>query len=265
MSFSFEPIGTARSCFPEKFGIPRQPGLVGEAQAVIELASDPRFAETVRDLDAFSHCWVLFVFHDALKEGWNPTVRPPRLGGSRRVGVFASRSPHRPNPIGLSAVRIERIEPARKGRGPRVHVSGVDWLDGTPILDLKPYLPYSDSRPRATTGWLPSAPPRTRQVTFTLAARARLRTLERSGYPKLKKLITGLLRQDPRPAHQNDEIDRIYKMRLLDLDLHWTALAQGTMRVETISGPSPGPGEIASGAARPGADPKRSGRRKRQS
>lgn len=267
MSFSFEPVGIVRSCFPEKFGIPRQPGLVREARAVVELDSRAAFAETVRGLETFSHCWVIFAFHDSLDEGWNPTVRPPRLGGSRRVGVFASRSPHRPNPIGISAVRIERIEPARKGRGPRVHVSGVDLLDGTPVLDLKPYLPYSDSFPRATAGWLPPTPARRRRkVTFSPSARAGLRVLESSGYPELRNLIAGLLSQDPRPAHQKDEFGRVYKMRLLDLDVHWRSLAQGATRVESVNrpGPSPGPGETASGAARPGADSKRSGRRKRE-
>ncbi len=136
------PIGVVHSCYTEKFGIPRQPGLVDKARATIELFSPYNRAEMVRKLESFSHIWVHFLFHDAVAEGWRPTVRPPGLGGQKRVGVFASRSPHRPNHLGISAVKLIGIK--RVGQRLLLEVGGGDFLHGSPVFDLKPYIPYSD-------------------------------------------------------------------------------------------------------------------------
>ena len=162
--FSFEPVGVIHSCFKEKFGIPRQPGLAPDARAVLELLPPYNRAEAVRGLEGFSHVWLSFIFHACLGEPWKPTVRPPRLGGNRRLGVFATRSTHRPNPIGLSAVELEKIE-AAPGRV-LLHLKGVDLLDGTPVLDIKPYLPYSDNIPGALGGFAPEMPAAPFEVSF---------------------------------------------------------------------------------------------------
>ena len=171
--FTFAPIGVIHSCFKEKFGIPRQPGLVPAARAVLELLPPYNRAEAVRGLEGFSHIWVSFVFHACLDAPWKPTVRPPRLGGNRRLGVFATRSTHRPNPIGLSAVELERIE-----TGPGrvlLHLKGADLMDGTPVLDIKPYLPYSDVIPGATGGFAAEAPARSVRGEFQPARAGSLR------------------------------------------------------------------------------------------
>ena len=145
--FQFAPIGVIHSCFGEKFGIPRQPGLVPAARATLELLPPYNQPAAVRELAGFSHLWLIFVFHGIPWGQWQPTVRPPRLGGNRRLGVFASRSPFRPNPIGLSAVRLLRRE------GCVLHVADVDMLDDTPLLDIKPYVPEFDAHPSAKAGW----------------------------------------------------------------------------------------------------------------
>ena len=218
--FRFDAIGVVHSCFKQKFGIPRQPGLV-DVPAVIELHPDYSREEAVRGLEDFSHIWVLFVFHQALREDWKPTVRPPRLGGNERVGVFASRSMFRPNPIGLSVVALDSIECA--STSVRLHIRGGDLLDGTPVLDLKPYLPYADAVPGARGGYAPQ-PPETRwEVCFSPGAEARLEA-SRAKRPDLRRLITDLLRYDPRPAYQDAAVgrQREFAMRLYDFDLKWS-------------------------------------------
>jgi len=214
----FAPIGVVRSCFGEKFGIPRQPGLIPEAEAVVELFPPYDRAEAVEGLDGFSHVWLVFVFHGIPGPSRGLRVRPPRLGGNRRLGVFASRSMFRPNPIGLSAVRLERVE-IRAGRA-RLWVSGVDLLDGTPILDIKPYLPYADSIPEARAGYAPAAPQSVLAVTFSQQAAAVLGA--RQDGEKLRRLIEAVLGLDPRPAYRAGEAKRrVYGMRLCDLDVRW--------------------------------------------
>jgi tRNA-Thr(GGU) m(6)t(6)A37 methyltransferase TsaA len=202
------PIGTIRSCFQERFGIPRQPRLAPDARAV--LAVDPPFRAALRGLEGFSHVWIIFVFH---KSGRALSVRPPRLGGRRSVGTFATRSPHRPNPIGISAVRLESVDP----RAGTLALSGVDLLDGTPVLDVKPYLPYADSIPRAALGWAAEKQRRLR-VRFSARARSNCR---RSGHPRLASLIRQMLRLDPRPAFQR-RTSADYAARVLDVDVRWT-------------------------------------------
>jgi len=205
------------SCFREKFGIPRQPGLVSEARATLELLPPYNSPEAVRGLEGFSHLWLIFVFHGIPVGQWQPMVRPPRLGGNQRLGVFATRSPFRPNPIGLSVVQLERVE-IHQGRV-MLHLAGVDLLDGTPVLDIKPYVPYADRIPDATGGFAAEAPETAFVVEFSPSATAFC-----AAWPEgdLRALITQILRQDPRPAYERENTaPRRYGMKLYDFDLRW--------------------------------------------
>lgn len=225
-SFEFKPIGALQTCFKEKFGIPRQPGLVTGAEGVIKLNDDPFLKQAVRELEGFSHLWVVFVFHEHDAKAWKPSIRPPRLGGARKVGVLASRSPHRPNPIGLSAVRLVRIDPTAPG-GVEIHVAGVDVLDGTPVLDIKPYLPYADSIPEAKAGWA-EEPIRRHEVRFTPMAIAAIEA-RLEARPNLREMIVEMLSLDPRPAFQQRRMPADlaeaqgtrYGFRLFDYDVKW--------------------------------------------
>ncbi len=216
MNFTFEPIGFIHSPFKEKFGIPRQPGLVPEARARLELVPPYNRPEAVAELEGCSHVWIQFVFHQVLHEPWRPKVRPPRLGGNRRVGVFASRSPFRPNPIGLSVVALERV--VVDGDSVVLELSGVDLLDATPVLDIKPYIAYVDSIPDAASGFAPSAPDLRLEVGFSELAEGQLEAREDGA--DLRPLITRLLGLDPRPAYAAED-GRIYGFRLYDFDLRW--------------------------------------------
>ncbi len=216
MSFTFEPIGFIRSPFKEKFGIPRQPGLVPEIRASLELVPPYNKPEAVAELEGYSHLWIQFVFHQILREQWRPKVRPPRLGGNQRVGVFASRSPFRPNPIGLSVVALEQI--VVQGDRVILELSGVDLLDATPVLDIKPYVPYVDSIPDAASGFAPTAPTMPLGVEFSPQAQTQLQG--RADGKELRVLITRLLELDPRPAYAAED-GRVYGFRLYDFDLRW--------------------------------------------
>lgn len=219
MNYSFDPIGIIHSPFREKFGIPRQPLLVPEARATLELLAPYDRLEALNGLEGFSHVWLTFVFHQALREQWQPTVRPPRLGGNRRIGVFASRSPFRPNPIGLSVVGLEGIGVV-EGRA-ELQLYGVDLLDGTPVLDIKPYIPYVDSVPEAKAGYAVDAPPACMTVRFSEQAEGQLK--QRPDADGLRQLIAGLLKTDPRPAYVGKgQPDRVYGIRLYDFDLKWS-------------------------------------------
>lgn len=225
MSFSMQNIGLIHSCFREKFGIPRQSGLVAEAHAELEILSPWDRDEAFSGLQAFSHIWVIFVFHQCLRQTWKSTVRPPRLGGNRRVGVFASRATFRPNPIGLSVVKFDGM--TRRQGHMYLQISGVDLLDGTPVLDIKPYLPYADSLPLALSGYAPEAPQPFGSLLFSAEAEAQCRHYAQGyagGYSQLRALIVKLLQLDPRPAyhaHTKTEAGEMYAMRLLDFDLKW--------------------------------------------
>lgn len=224
MKFDFQPVGIIHSCFPEKFGIPRQPGLVKEAHATLELLPPYDRSEALEGLEAFSHLWLIFVFHASLKEAWKPTVRPPRLGGNKRVGVFASRSMFRPNPIGLSVVELERLDAS--ARPPCLYLKGVDLLDGTPILDIKPYLPYVDAISSARGGYAVGSPEPRLQVSFTPQAASECARYQ-AAYPQLQTLITQLLALDPRPAYYGADVRGTeFGMRLLDFEVKWRAKGQ---------------------------------------
>ena len=214
MSYSVSPIGFVRSCFKEKFAIPRQPQLAPAARGVLELISPFDQAHALEGLEQVSHVWLLFLFHHALETEPRLRVRPPRLGGNRMVGVFATRSTHRPNGIGQSVVRLERIEPGR------LHLSGIDLLDGTPVLDIKPYVPYADAIADAHNDLASDAPALiTVSWTDESLQQARSEGL-RLGEP-LQALIEQCLAQDPRPAYQTPAPERRYGTRLWDVDVRW--------------------------------------------
>ncbi|MGM0615591.1 MAG: tRNA (N6-threonylcarbamoyladenosine(37)-N6)-methyltransferase TrmO [Pseudomonadota bacterium] len=212
--FSLSPIGTISSDYPDKFGVPRQPGLVTAASATLTLT--PPFDDPlcVRGLEEFSHIWVSFIFHQN-PERWAPMVRPPRLGGNKKVGVFASRSPNRPNRLGLSLVALERID-TRKGV--RLHLKGADLVDGTPVIDIKPYLPWADNDLNARAGFAPASPDLL-EVTFSAAAESALNA--RDDGQELRELIYQVLSQDPRPAYHANDSGRIYGLPLRNLDVRF--------------------------------------------
>lgn len=197
-----EIIATIRSDFPTKFGIPRQSGLVEELRATVVFEPEYRSPDALRGLEDFSHLWLIWQFSEAVRDKWSPTVRPPRLGGNARMGVFATRSPFRPNPIGLSCVRLEGIR-REPELGHVLEVSGADLMDGTPILDIKPYLPYADCHPEALGGFAPTGG-------AELEVDCPPALLERLPEDKARALL-GVLSRDPRPSYQHDP-DRVYGM-----------------------------------------------------
>ena len=212
-SHTLRVIARIHSDFQEKFGIPRQSGLVEELQARVVFEPPYRNPDALRGLEEFSHIWLIWQFSRAAREGFSPTVRPPRLGGNQRLGVFATRSPFRPNPIGLSLVRLVEIGQDREA-GPVLLVAGADLLDGTPIYDIKPYLPYADCRLEAAGGFTDRTP---RQV-LEVACPPEL--LERVP-PEKRAALLGVLAQDPRPSYQEDP-ERVYGMAFAGLNVKFT-------------------------------------------
>ena len=211
-----EVIARIRNDFPTKFGLPRQSGLAPALRAKIVFEPAYRMPEALRGLDGFSHIWLIWGFSES--EGWQPTVRPPRLGGNVRMGVFATRSPFRPNPIGLSVVRLERIE-ADGRNGQVLLVSGADLMDGTPIYDIKPYLPGVDAHPEATDGFTGSHARTLLAVSFAAELSERMAAAGLS-----ERQVTALrevLAQDPRPAYHDDPT-RVYGLSYAGLDIHFT-------------------------------------------
>ena len=217
-TYSFIPIGFIRSPCKEKFGVPRQSGLVPQLTAQIEIVPPYDREEAFSQLTDFTHIWVISVFHQAMRDAWQPTVRPPRLGGNKRVGVFATRAPYRPNPLGLSVFPLQRI---RRDNGKlQLHISGCDLVDGTPVLDIKPYLPYTDSIADAHGGFTEQTPRLTLCVTFTSQATQQCQALS-SKYPELCAMLEAILAQDPRPAYQESNTGNSYGMRLYDLNVRF--------------------------------------------
>jgi len=216
--FNFNSIGTIHSCYKEKFGIPRQPALVA-SPAKIEIDEAYSNDEAFRDLETFSHIWVIFVFHGVETKNWKATVRPPRLGGNQRTGVFASRSMFRPNPVGLSVVELKSVE--RKGNKIILNITGGDFLDLTPVLDIKPYIPYADSIPAAKGGYADEKPESKLTVIFSREAEREIENVKNK-YPQLKNIITEILQLDPRPAYQKEKkIKNDYAIKLYEFDLKW--------------------------------------------
>ena len=219
-----KPIAYIRSDFPAKFGIPRQAGLVAELKAQVVFEPEFRNPEALRGIDGFSHLWLIWEFSQNRREGWSPTVRPPRLGGNVRMGVFATRSPFRPNPIGLSCVQLDRVE-WDGPQGPVLRVLGADLMDGTPIYDIKPYVPYADCWPEATQGFAP--PDTSRRVEVEIPEELLNRV------PKTHRAaLQGVLAQDPRPAYQRDP-ERIYGFGFAGLEVRFS-VQDGVLRVEEV-------------------------------
>ncbi len=214
--FEFQPIGYLRTAFVEKFGVPRQSMMLSEARGILKLDGDPKLTIATHRLHEFSHLWIVFVFHKSIGLQWRPYIDPPTLEQLPEVGTLASRSPHRPNPIGLSTVKIEKVDYAAPG-GVEIEVSGVDILDGTPVLDIKPYLPYADRLEDASAGWTE------REI--------QRYPVQFSAQPpvELKPLIEQMLALDPRPASQRrlhpmqdrSSEGRRFAFRLQDIDVHW--------------------------------------------
>ncbi|SDS77235.1 tRNA-Thr(GGU) m(6)t(6)A37 methyltransferase TsaA [Pseudomonas oryzae] len=214
MHHSVSPVGYLRSCFKEKFAIPRQPQLAPAARGVLELLPPFDSGEAVAGLEQVSHVWLLFLFHQALEDTPRLKVRPPRLGGNRSLGVFATRATHRPNGIGQSVVKLDKVEAGR------LHLSGIDLLDGTPVLDIKPYVPYADIVGEAHNA-IADAPPAPIAVDWEDAALAQAgEQALRLGQPVVE-LIEQCLAQDPRPAYQIPAPERRYGVRFWDLQVRW--------------------------------------------
>ncbi len=206
-------IAHIRSDFPEKFGIPRQSGLVGELRATIVFEPKYRVPEALRGLELYSHIWLVWEFSMAVRDGWSPTVRPPRLGGNTRMGVFATRSPFRPNPLGLSCVKIEKIT-LDSPDGPVIEVSGADLMDGTPIYDIKPYLPYVDCRPEASNGFALAQQEGVLKVAIPEGLQALVPAEKRAA-------LASVLAQDPRPQYISDP-QREYTMSFAGMEVSFT-------------------------------------------
>lgn len=206
-------IGHIHTDFPTKFGIPRQSGLVPELKATITFEPEYRIPEAFRGLEEFSYIWLLWKFSKSEKKHWSATVKPPRLGGKKRMGVFSTRSPYRPNDIGLSSVKLEKIE-FDEQKGPVLYVAGADLVDGTPIYDIKPYIAYSDSHPEATEGFAGNVKHKELVVFFPQELLM--------CYPEEKReAIVGVLKQDPRPAYDTDET-RVYGVEFAGYDVRFT-------------------------------------------
>jgi len=220
-------IARIRSDFPEKFGIPRQSGLVDDLKATVVFEPEFRNPDALRGLEGFSHLWLIWQFSKAVREDWSPTVRPPRLGGNERLGVFATRSPFRPNPIGLSCVRLDRVE-LHPELGPVIHVAGADLMDGTPIYDIKPYLPYADCKPDALGGFATLPKEATLEVDCPEELLARFPADRRAA-------LLAVLAQDPRPSYQNDP-ERVYGMAFAGFNIRFT-VAEDVLTVQAIDLP----------------------------
>ena len=210
---SMQIIARIHSDFPSKFGIPRQSGLVDSLTSTIIFEPEYRNPDALRGLEDFSHLWIIWQFSKAVKEGWSPTVRPPRLGGNTRMGVFATRSPFRPNEIGLSSVRILGIEQTLQ-HGPVIHVAGADLMDGTPIFDIKPYIPYCDSHPDATGGFTQTADDFLLEVVFPDYLLCKIPEDKRNA-------LLGVLSHDPRPSYQKNA-QRQYGLPFAGFDILFT-------------------------------------------
>lgn len=215
MKRAIEPIAHIHTDFPEKFGIPRQSGLIDALKGEIVFVPKYRDANAVRGLEGYSHIWLIWDFSEAAMEEWSPTVKPPRLGGNTRVGVFATRSPFRPNGLGLSCVKLDAVEPTSP-RGPILHVAGADLMDGTPIYDIKPYVPHADCRPEATGGFSDAVKDYALKVDFPEELLSTFPSDKREAAIKV-------LEQDPRPGYRHTEDSaRRYGVYFAGFDVRFT-------------------------------------------
>ncbi|WJG08515.1 tRNA (N6-threonylcarbamoyladenosine(37)-N6)-methyltransferase TrmO [Aliiglaciecola sp. LCG003] len=219
MTITLHPIGYIHSPYKEKFAIPRQPGLATAAKGRIELVKPYCQADYCRGLEQFSHLWLIFQFHQTADKTHSALARPPRLGGNEKIGVFATRNTHRPNNLGMSVVKLESVDIVQNNV--EIIVSGIDLLDGTPIIDIKPYLPYADALPDAMAGYAQQAPENLLQVAFSQQAQQQIQHYC-AAYPELHLLISQIMAQDPRPAYQrNTSSERVYGVKLYEFNVRW--------------------------------------------
>lgn len=223
-TINITPIARMKSDFPSKFGIPRQSGLVEDLRSTVVFEPEFRNKDALRGLEEFSHLWIIWQFSHAVRTDWSPTVRPPRLGGNTRMGVFATRSPFRPNSLGLSCVKILGIEDTPE-YGTVVHVGGADIMDGTPIFDIKPYIPYCDSHPDAAGGFTIDAGDYLLEVVFPEDLLSKVPESKRSA-------LLGVLSHDPRPSYQQDS-DRPYGLTFANWDIRFT-VRDGILTVHQV-------------------------------
>lgn len=216
-------IARIRNPYDEKFGVPRQSGLADEVLSEIVFEEAYRVPEALRGIEEFSHLWLIWSFDKAQRDTWSPTVRPPRLGGNKRVGVFATRSPFRPNAIGLSCVKLVSVNKTPDGM--TLTVSGADLMNGTPIYDIKPYLPYADCKPEATGGFTDTTEKRTVTVSFSEEAAEKLS-------PEMRKALVSVLKEDPRPAYQEDP-GREYIFSFASAQIHFV-VKEGRLLVTKV-------------------------------
>ena len=223
---TIEPIAYIHTEFAQKFGVPRQSGLAGSLRGTIVFVPEYRNADALRGLDGFSHIWLIWGFSaNDNAGGWQPTVRPPRLGGNERMGVFATRSPFRPNPLGLSCVEVDHIE-SDTSQGPVIHVKGADLMDGTPIYDIKPYVKYADARPHALCGYVDLLEERTLKVVLPEELAAKV-----ADKSSLNSLVE-VLRLDPRPSYHDDS-KRVYGLSFRGMNVRFNVIS-GTLTVVSI-------------------------------
>ena len=215
-------IARIRSDFKTKFGVPRQSGIVDELVSAIVFEPEYRVADALRGIEGFSHLWLIWLFSESVRDGWSPTVRPPRLGGNTRMGVFATRSTFRPNPIGMSLVELKEVVCHKDSV--ILKLGSLDLVDGTPVVDIKPYLPFAESLPNASASYAQSAPAAEMPVSFTAEVEKQLLTLEKR-YPQLTLFIREVLAQDPRPAYQQDP-ERVYHLVLKPFEVHFRVQEQ---------------------------------------
>ena len=219
-------IATIHTDFPSKFGIPRQGGLVDALKATITFEPEYRDASVLRGLEGYSHLWLIWLFSESVMDGFSPTVKPPRLGGNRRMGVFATRSPFRPNPLGLTCVKLEGIELSGP-QGPLLRVAGADLMDGTPIFDIKPYIPYADCHPEATGGFTDGIRYERLDVDFPEALLGEIP-------PDKRQALIEVLAQDPRPGYRHGEASRRYGVAFAGYDVRFTVEGNALTVVEVV-------------------------------
>ncbi|TKB49764.1 tRNA (N6-threonylcarbamoyladenosine(37)-N6)-methyltransferase TrmO [Ferrimonas sediminicola] len=231
MKIEIEPVALCRSPYKQKFAIPRQPRLVPAAIGRLELQGEYNNPDLYRGLEQFDTLWLIFAFHENLAQGWKPTVRPPRLGGNTRMGVFATRATFRPNGLGLSAVKLRGVG-CDKGQH-YIEVEGIDLLDGTPVYDIKPYIPYSDALPDAAGGFAQEPPP-PMAMAISPEAQDAMAYAERL-CPGFRALATQVLAQDPRPGYKKEEGERVYGVQLHQFDLRWQVKEGRNLVVDVVS------------------------------
>ncbi|WP_131978004.1 tRNA (N6-threonylcarbamoyladenosine(37)-N6)-methyltransferase TrmO [Cricetibacter osteomyelitidis] len=232
LTLNLQAVGIIHTPYKEKFSVPRQPDLVQDGVGVVELLPPYNQPEVVRGLEQFSHLWLIFQFDQIPQGKWQPTVRPPRLGGNQRVGVFASRATHRPNPLGLSKVKLRKVECA-DGKV-LLHLGAVDLVDGTPIFDIKPYIAYADSEPNAQSGFAQDKPQAKLQVRFSQSAQSAVEKIEKNR-PHFGRFIRDVIAQDPRPAYQQGKpSNRIYGMLLYEFNVRWKTVENSVDVAEIV-------------------------------